>query len=230
MTQLSEYRPDVVSVHPASSPNPWPKGILVLKCWFLPHSARHLLPPFDFKTASHQTSHPLFSILHPEPLLLKKLNLIWSLQISSLFAFQYILYIPVYFPERLGCHDLKSIWSDLHPCSSRIQPTSSLCALANERTAVSSTSCAPCCDSEGRKLDFTHFGAPLPPDRCTYELYPPQRRVQIGLRSPSPALVSSPASEHSQSKIAAPPCPDQFLASSCFPCWRVGRFSRREPE
>lgn len=47
------------------------------------------------------------------------------------------VYIPVYFPESLGCRDLKPIRPDLHPSFSRIRPMCSLCALPSERTAFS---------------------------------------------------------------------------------------------
>lgn len=168
MTNPSEFRPDVVPVHPTSTPNPGPKGILVLKSWILAQSACHLMPPFDFKTTPHRTSRPF---LHPTPrnssstFTWKAQPDVFTLTPVNCTLQDIFVYIPVYFPQRLGCHDLKSIWSDLHPRSSRIQPTSSLCALVDERTAVSSTSCAPCCDFGGAKTRFYPLSGSTPPEQ-----------------------------------------------------------------
>lgn len=183
-------RPDVVPAHPT----PIIQGLQASWSWNLGSWVTLLVLSCSQPTLRQrvtQTFCPSFCILHPR-LLLESTIYFRHFNISWLYFFPEIFfYIPVYFPEGLGCHDLKSIWSDLHPCSSRIRPTSSLCALPTERTAVSSTPSAPCLDSDGEKTRFYPLsGSTFPPKkRCTYELYPPQRLVQIDFLSASPALV-----------------------------------------
>ena len=63
--------------------------------------------------------------------------------ISGRNLLQRYFYIPVDFPESLGCHDLKPVRPDLHPHDSRIRPMCSLCALPTERTAFSLYSLRP---------------------------------------------------------------------------------------
>lgn len=142
-------------------------------------SHEHLTLKQPFSSPPHPTPlYPPFSSLLPElhPTLLLDCTICFMrFNTSGLYPtpslipslpppqIDFFFYIPVYFPEGLGCHDLKPIGSDLHPCSSRIRPTCSLCALPIERTAVSSTPSAPCLDVEKTRFLRDSTVPSLPP-------------------------------------------------------------------
>lgn len=132
-------------------------------------SHKHLTLKQPFSSPPHPTPS-LLPELHPTLLLDCTICFmrfttsgLYPTPIPSLPPPQIDFYIPVYFPEGLGCHDLKPIGSDLHPCSSRIRPTCSLCALPIERTAVSSTPSAPCLDVEKTRFLRDSTVPSLPP-------------------------------------------------------------------